>query len=90
MSSDPCANARCSSCRIRRRRLARVVDLFHEPVWTMALRASGNEEDAHDIVQEVFLSLLLHPPAPRSIRSPRGYLAYRVLAFVLRSRLEMR
>jgi DNA-directed RNA polymerase specialized sigma24 family protein len=37
-----------------RRRLARVVDLFHEAVWGMARRASGNDEDARDIVQETW------------------------------------
>lgn len=46
-----------------RRRLARVVHLLHGPVWRVAARVAGNREDAHDIRQEVFLSLLLAPPA---------------------------
>ena len=63
-----------------RRRLSRVVEEFHEHVWRVGLRISGNEPDAEDICQNVFLALLLRPPAAGSVRSPRGYLTYRVLA----------
>jgi RNA polymerase sigma-70 factor (ECF subfamily) len=62
-----------------RGRLARVVEAFHGYVWALALRFAGNEEDAADIAQDLFLSLLLHPPAPGDVRSARGYLACRVL-----------
>ena len=62
-----------------RRRLSVVVKTFHEYVWALALRFAENEDDASDIAQELFLSLLLHPPAAGEVRSPRGYQACRVL-----------
>ncbi len=67
-----------------RRRLARVVRIFHERVWRLALRSAGNEEDAADITQDIFLSLLINPPKHGAVRSPRGYLAYRVLTLAVR------
>ncbi len=66
--------------RPNRRRLARVVRAYYAFVWAAAHRASGNAEDAADICQDVFLKLLLEPPAAESVRSPSGYLASRVLA----------
>src|SRR5262245_32533766 len=61
-----------------RRRLARVVRALHEYAWDVAMKVSGNREDAADICQELFLSLLLHPPAHDSIHSARGYVTCRV------------
>jgi RNA polymerase sigma factor (sigma-70 family) len=83
LAPDPAEKEREAFVRYLRRpsprRLARVVSLFQNHVWTVALRVSGNEEDALDVCQDVFLSLLLSPPKPGSVRSPRGYLSYRVL-----------
>jgi RNA polymerase sigma-70 factor, ECF subfamily len=62
-----------------RRRMAAVVRLLHAHVWSVALRVAGNHADAADLCQDVFLSLLLRPPPAGSVRSPRGYLACRVL-----------
>jgi RNA polymerase sigma factor (sigma-70 family) len=72
-----------------RRRLAEVVRAYQEFVWKIALRVSGNREDAADIAQDVFLKLLLEPPVPAAIRSSGAYLAWRVLGrarFLRRSR----
>lgn len=73
-----------------RRRLARVVDLFHTHVWRVALRVTGNEGDALDITQDVFLGLLLRPPSPEGVRSAEGYLASRVLTLARRLRRASR
>jgi len=62
-----------------RRRLAAIVRLLHAHVWSVAIRVAGNHADAADLCQDVFLSLLLRPPIAGSVRSPRGYLACRVL-----------
>src|SRR5437870_3708918 len=67
-----------------RRRLALVIRLYHAHVWNVALRVTGNPEDAEDICQDVFLSLLLHPPAEEKVRSPRGYLAAALLRLARR------
>ncbi|MGH9362307.1 MAG: RNA polymerase sigma factor, partial [Thermoanaerobaculia bacterium] len=61
------------------RRLSKVVEAYHGYVWRLALKLTGNQEDAADITQDVFLGLLLRPPAPERVRSPRGYLAWRVV-----------
>lgn len=66
-------------CRPSRRRLAAVARLLHAHVWGVALRVTGNHADAADLCQDVFLSLLLRPPEAGSVRSPRGYLACRVV-----------
>ena len=73
-----------------RRRLARVVRLLHGHVWSVSLRLTGNDEDAADVCQDVFLSLILHPPEPGSVRSPRGYLSFRVLTLTERLRRSAR
>lgn len=65
--------------RPNRRRLAKVIDLFHRHVWSVALRVAGNHEDAADLSQDVFLSLLLRPPPPGTIRSSKGWLTCRVI-----------
>lgn len=65
-----------------RRRLAQVVQAWHSQVWAIALRATGNREDAEDITQDVFLDLLLRPPGLGEVRSAKGYLAWRVLGKV--------
>ena len=67
-----------------RRRLARLVRHFHAHVWAMALRLTGDREDAADISQDLFLGLLLRPPAPGSVRSPRAFLTFRVLRLARR------
>lgn len=67
-----------------RRRLAKVVRLYQAHVWNAALRVTGNREDAEDICQDLFLALLLKPPAPDGVRSPKGYLAFRVLTLAER------
>ena len=72
--------------RPNRRRLARVVSAFYEEVWKISLRVTSNEEDAADVCQDVFLSLLLTPPAVGSVRSARGYLVHRVLTLAARRR----
>jgi RNA polymerase sigma-70 factor (ECF subfamily) len=68
-----------------RRRLARVVKAYHSYVWNLARRFTRNEEDAADLGQELFLSLLLHPPAKEAVRSVRGYFAYRILSLASNS-----
>jgi RNA polymerase sigma factor (sigma-70 family) len=75
-----------------RRRLSSAVRAHYEFVWTTAHRMTGNEEDARDICQDVFLKLLLEPPAPGSVSSARGFLTYRVLGRVehLRRSIERR
>lgn len=65
-----------------RRRLASVVRACHDFVWATALRATGDEEEAADVEQDVFLKLLLKPPPATVVRSPRGYLAWCVLSRV--------
>ena len=50
-----------------RGRLAEVVQAFRDTVWTAALRITADEDDAADITQDVFLSLLLSPAtAPKT------------------------
>lgn len=73
-----------------RRRLAAVVRAHYEDVWKLALRLTGNEEDASDLAQDVFLSLLLDPPAPHSVRSPGGFLAWRTVDRNSRRRRALR
>jgi RNA polymerase sigma factor (sigma-70 family) len=67
-----------------RRRLARLVRASYQYVWGIAVRVTGNTSDAGDIVQDLFLSLLLRPPPSGSVRSARGWLASRVLTLVRR------
>jgi len=69
-----------------RKTLARVARVYHEWVWNCALRVTGNEEDASDVCQDVFLDLLLHPPRAEDLRSARGYFAWRVVGRVQRMR----
>jgi RNA polymerase sigma factor (sigma-70 family) len=64
--------------RPNRRRLGQVVRALHQYVWGVALKVAGNREDAADVCQEFFLSLLLRPPTHGSIHSARGYVACRV------------
>jgi len=65
-----------------RRRHASVVRTYHDFVRRTAYRIAGNEDEARDVCQDVFLKLLLEPPAPGSIASVHGYLTCRVLARV--------
>ncbi len=69
-----------------RRRLARVVAAYHDIVWRVALRTTRDAEDAEDVCQEVFLKLLLDPPAADTVESPRGFLAWRVVSVAGRQR----
>ena len=69
-----------------KQRLTAIVRLTHAPIWELALRITGNHADAADLCQDVFLSLLMKPPAPGSIRSPLGYLSARVLTVDRRRR----
>ncbi|HVR76648.1 MAG TPA: sigma-70 family RNA polymerase sigma factor [Planctomycetota bacterium] len=62
-----------------RRRLGRAVRAYHGYVWDVAFRITRNREDAEDLCQDVFLKLLLDPPPAESVRSPAGFLAWRVL-----------
>lgn len=81
-SGDPSREAAAFERYLRRpsrRRLEKLVGLFHGHVWTVALRVAGNREDAADLCQDVFLGLLLRPPDPGTVRSPRGWLAARVV-----------
>ena len=73
-----------------RRRLARVVREHYQEVWRLALKLTGNEDDAADVTQEVFLALLLSPPKLAEVSSPRGYLAWRVVARVSRLRRTLK
>lgn len=52
---------------------------YHGYVWDVAFRITQNREDAEDLCQDVFLKLLLDPPPAESVRSPAGFLAWRVL-----------
>lgn len=58
------------------RGLARVVELLHLEVWKVALRVTGNEEEAADVTQDCFLGLLLSPPtasaSPPRVGERRG------------------
>ncbi len=72
--------------RPRRRALARVVTIYYRHVWRVALRATGHDDDASDICQDVFLSLLLRPPAAGAVTSPQGYLTSRVMTLARRLR----
>ena len=64
----------------------------YEFVWHVAHRVLGNAEDAADVSQDVFLRLLLHPPAAEAVASPKAYLAWRVVgrASTLRRSAERR
>ncbi|MEM7235699.1 MAG: sigma-70 family RNA polymerase sigma factor, partial [Planctomycetota bacterium] len=64
----------------RRRRFVAVVQAYHEFVWRVAYRSTGNAEDSSDVCQDVFLDLILSPPDPESVSSPRGFLAFRALS----------
>ncbi len=59
--------------------LAEVVRRTHTHVWNVALRITGNEADASDLSQEVFLRLIQNPPAAGTVSSVRGYLSARVV-----------
>ncbi len=65
-----------------RRRLARLAKAHYEFAWQTAVRVTDNAEDAEDITQDVFLKLLLAPPRPEDVKSPRGYLAWQVIGRV--------
>src|SRR5688572_11768557 len=69
-----------------RRRFARVVRMYQDRVWAVARRVAGNDEDAADITQDVFLELLDAAPPAGNVRSPRGYLAWRVITRASRTR----
>jgi RNA polymerase sigma-70 factor (ECF subfamily) len=65
--------------RPNRRRLQAVVREHYEFVWLVAYRVLGNDEDAADVSQDVFLRLLLRPPVVDTVVSPKGYLSWCVV-----------
>ena len=69
-----------------RRRLTAVAREYYSSLYKLASRVTRNSDDAADICQDVFLSLLLDPPEATRVRSPQGYLAARVLTFARRRR----
>ncbi len=69
-----------------RRRLTRVVTAHYRDVWGLALRLTGNEDDASDIAQEVFLSLWLNRPDSGKVTSAGGFLSWRVIGRTSRLR----
>jgi len=60
------------------RRLGRLAELVLPEVWALARQLTASEDDARDLCQDLFLSLLLRPPAPGSVASVRGYFSSRV------------
>ena len=65
-----------------RRRLSKVIQAHYQFVWRTAYRLTGNDEDARDVSQDVFLKLLLKPPPVQRISSIRGFLACRAIGRV--------
>lgn len=72
------------------RRLGKVAELALPEVWSLAVQLAGSEEDARDLCQDLFLSLLLNPPRPASVRSVRGYLCARVATLAANKRRAAR
>ena len=62
-----------------RQRLARVVKDYYKFVWEIGFRVTGNEDDAADVAQDVFLTLLLEPPRRERVSSSAGFLAWSVV-----------
>ncbi len=52
--------------------LAEIYDKLSTPLYTIALRITGNRELAEDTVQELFLKLQSSPP--KELSKPRAYL----------------
>ena len=46
-----------------------LVERFRQRVWRICYRLLGNEADAHDAAQEVFVRLFLHRPSSTVARS---------------------
>src|SRR3989442_6488069 len=65
---------------------ADLVRAYYKFVWDVALRVTGDREDAGDVCHDVFLKLFLEPPKQRDLASERGFLAWRVLSRVAHSR----
>ena len=72
------------------RRLGRVAAVVLPEVWSLAVQLAGSEEDARDLCQNLFLSLLLSPPESGSLRSARGYLCARVATLARNQRRAAR
>lgn len=53
--------------------LERLFQTYHEPVFRMAYRVTGNAEDAEDVLQTVFLRLLRHEVVDLQ-PNPKAYL----------------
>src|SRR2546422_11557230 len=56
---------------------ADLVRAYYKFVWDVALRVTGDREDAGDVCHDVFLKLFLEPPKQRDLASERGFLAWR-------------
>ena len=81
MSSNARDPLRRYLARPSRRRYERLVREYAPFVWARALRVSdGHETDAEDLVQDVFLRLLLDPPPADSVRHSRAWLGWWVLS----------
>jgi RNA polymerase sigma factor (sigma-70 family) len=65
-----------------RERFAPVVEAYSALVWGIAYRTTRHPEDAEDICQDVFLHLIVRPPADSGVRSARAFLAWLVLSRV--------
>jgi RNA polymerase sigma-70 factor (ECF subfamily) len=64
-----------------RRRLERVVRFHASFVWNRAIDlCDGHEDEAEDLLQDVFLRLLLSPPPAGSVRHARAWLGWLVLS----------
>ncbi len=73
-----------------RRRFKKLVAEHYRQVWRLALKLTGNEDDASDISQDVFLQLFLDPPQPDQVKSPSGFLSWKVVGRISRWRRSLK
>lgn len=62
-----------------RAEFARVVDAYYQPLYRLALRMTGTEQDAEDVLQNTFLKALQHLPNFEA-RSSLSTWLYRIAA----------